>query len=75
LKGLRRDSCAVTWAQACRGIAFGGHPDSNPDTQELARLYCDEMLSLRDIADALGISFMTVYRRLRKMGVKVRGRG
>ncbi len=41
-----------------------GRPRAHIDAKELMRLYVDKGLSVRDVAERLGVSHQTVARRL-----------
>jgi len=43
--------------------------------QEMARLYLNEGLTLRAIADVMGITYQSVYAALKMEGVPMRPRG
>jgi intein-encoded DNA endonuclease-like protein len=53
-----------------RGILGGKYVD----TETLKRLYCDEGLSINEIADKFGISYFVVWCRLRRDGISLRSR-
>ncbi len=45
------------------------------DLDRAVRLYCEDQLSAKDIAKQLGVSPMTVLRRLRARGIQTRDKG
>lgn len=50
-----------------------GRPKVDIDVREMIRLYVDEKMSIREVADQLGVSHATVARRLIQSDVQLRG--
>lgn len=49
-----------------------GRPRKNVDVSKILHLYVDKKMSVRQVADVVGVSHDTVVRRLEEEGISLR---